>query len=34
MPDTPEQVLAAYRETTLASSVLKRYVDEILPDYL
>ncbi|MBL4848558.1 MAG: type 1 glutamine amidotransferase [Planctomycetes bacterium] len=34
MPDTPEQVLAAYRETTSASNVLKRYVDEILPAYL
>jgi GMP synthase (glutamine-hydrolysing) len=34
MPDTPEEVLAAYVETTGASSVLKRYVDEILPGYL
>lgn len=34
MPDTPEEVLAAYCETTGASSILKRYVDEILPAYL
>tara|TARA_R110002072_G_scaffold14048_1_gene58573 strand:- start:174 stop:905 length:732 start_codon:yes stop_codon:yes gene_type:complete len=34
MPDSPEQVLAAYCETTGASGVLKRYVDEILPNYL
>lgn len=34
MPDSTEKVLAAYRETKLASSVLRRYVDEILPRYL
>lgn len=34
MPDTPEQVLAAYRPTHGASNVLKRYVDEILPGAL
>jgi GMP synthase (glutamine-hydrolysing) len=34
MPDTPEVVLAAYRETAEASSVLRRYVDEILPEFL
>lgn len=34
MPDTPEQVLAAYRETQGASSVLRRYVDEVLAAHL
>ena len=34
MPDSTEKVLAAYRETKLASSILRRYVDEILPSYL
>ena len=34
MADPPEKVLAAYRETQAASSVLKRYADEVLPRFL
>jgi GMP synthase (glutamine-hydrolysing) len=34
MPDPPEKVLAAYRETQAASGVLKRFADEILPRFL
>ncbi len=31
MPDTPQQVLASFRETPQASSLMRRFVEEILP---
>ncbi len=31
MPDTPQQVLASFRETPKASSLMRRFVKEILP---
>ena len=34
MPDSPEKVLAAYRESQGASNVLRTYVEEILPRHL
>ena len=34
MVDTPEQVMARYRETTAATALLTRYVDEVLRPHL
>jgi GMP synthase (glutamine-hydrolysing) len=34
MADSPDSVLTGFRETPAATSVLRRYVDEILPRYL